>query len=165
MGSIKTELIHTITRNDGTQYQVPQSFTTASQKEVEDKTVALAAAASPAWIPIWTPIDWSGYPITSFEHMVIQCEIYGGDEETYAAQFVYIERVCNDGDAAEELWGEKLFVGKSLIVPSSVAYDDHGANVDTNAGLSVLNGLKAKNPETDTNTPDILLRIIMLDDS
>lgn len=165
MSSILKETQYTVTRNDGSVYRVVKSYTWLSQTEIGDSEIRLPPVAVPAWVPIWDPTVWTGYPITDFEMLAISVEIVGGDTDTYADQFIYLQSTVNKGDGTLELHSHKIKVGQDFHIPNSAAYYNHGADVDSNASLDVIDALDVKNPETDTTIPDILVRLLMIDNT
>lgn len=146
MSSIQTEVITTITRNDGTVYQLISDKLVSSNLEVYDKGITIAAAAT---VLVWDPNNWTGFPISSFTHLLILAE--DGDLE--------LELTIGEGEADEELISMTLVQQVPLLIGSEVAFRNHGASDVFSGTLDVIDKVRVKNA---SDTDAVQLRYVML---
>ena len=146
MSSIQTEVINTITRNDGSVYQIITDKLVSSLLEVYDQGITIATSAVEV---IWDPVNWTGFPIPAFTHMMILAE--DGD--------LQLELTIGEGEGDEELISLTLKQQVPILLGSDVAFRNHSASDAFGGTADVIDKVRVKNT---SSTAVVKLRFVML---
>lgn len=146
MSSIQTEVITTITRNDGSVYQVISDQIVSSQLEVYDKGITVPISGT---VVLWDPVGWTGFPIPAFTHMEILAE--DGN--------LQLELTIGEGEADEELISLTLEQQIPVLIGNNAAFRNHGASDIYTGTADVIDKVRVRNAST---TDAVQVRFVML---
>lgn len=120
-------------------------YSNTSVNEVHETVIDVAASTT---VVVWDPVNWTDYPVSAFDTLVI-----------FADKEIDLEFTVNEGNASENLFSIRLQADLPLSVGSNDSYYGESGGSLFAGTLDVIDKIRAKEP----NGESVKLTLILVD--